>query len=140
MKILCAADGSKFTKKALAFLTTHENLVGPNDELVVLHIQPPLPSHVKAMITKKAVDDYYREESEKVVEPIKRFLDRHTLAYSASWVVGHAAEEIVATVKRDKIHMVVMGTHGYGLAGRLLMGSVAQKVLTTIDVPVLLVK
>ncbi len=140
MKILCAADGSKFTKKALAFLTTHENLVGPNDELMVLHIQPPLPPHVRAMIKKSAVDDYYKEESLKVIDPIKRFLDRHSLRYTASWVVGHAADEILATVKRDKVHMVVMGTHGYGLAGRLLMGSVAQRVLTSVDVPVLLVK
>ncbi len=140
MKILCAADGSKFTKKALAFLTTHENLVGPEDELVVLHVQPPLPAHVRAMITKKTVDDYYREESEKVIKPIKRFLDRHSLRYSASWVVGHVTDEIVATVKRDKVHMLVLGTHGYGLAGRLLMGSVAQQVLTHVDVPVLLVK
>jgi nucleotide-binding universal stress UspA family protein len=140
MKILCAADGSKFTKKALAFLTTHENLVGPTDELVVLHIQPPLAPHVKAMIKKSAAENYYSEESEKVIEPIKRFLDRHSLRYTATWVVGHVAEEIIATVKRDKIHMVVMGTHGYGLAGRLLMGSVAQRVLTNVDVPVLLVK
>lgn len=140
MKILCAADGSKFTKKALAFMVTHDNLVGPDDELMVLHIQPPLPPHVKSMITKSAVDDYYREESEKVIVPIKRFLDRHSLRYSVSWVVGHVAEEIVSAVKRDKVHMVVMGTHGYGLAGRLLMGSVAQQVLTSVDVPVLLVK
>ena len=30
MKLLLAADGSKFTKKALAFLVTHQNLAGPN--------------------------------------------------------------------------------------------------------------
>jgi hypothetical protein len=29
MKVLLAAGGSKFTKKALAFLVTHESLAGP---------------------------------------------------------------------------------------------------------------
>ena len=38
MKVLFAADGSKYTKKALAFLVTHESLAGPQDELVILHV------------------------------------------------------------------------------------------------------
>jgi nucleotide-binding universal stress UspA family protein len=33
-----------------------------------------------------------------------------------------------------------MGTHGYGLLGRTFIGSVAQKVITDSDIPVLLVK
>jgi nucleotide-binding universal stress UspA family protein len=33
-----------------------------------------------------------------------------------------------------------MGTHGHGLLGRAVMGSVAQRVLTESDAPVLLVK
>jgi nucleotide-binding universal stress UspA family protein len=33
-----------------------------------------------------------------------------------------------------------MGTHGYGVIGRALIGSVAQKVITDSDIPVLLVK
>jgi hypothetical protein len=37
-------------------------------------------------------------------------------------------------------HMIVMGTHGHGLLGRALMGSVAQRVVTDCSVPVLLVK
>ena len=36
MKILFPADGSPYTKKALAFLITHENFCGPEDELIVL--------------------------------------------------------------------------------------------------------
>ena len=39
MKILFAADGSKYTKKAIAFLVTHESLAGLEDELVVLNVQ-----------------------------------------------------------------------------------------------------
>ena len=39
-----------------------------------------------------------------------------------------------------KAHMIVMGTHGHGLLGRALMGSVAQRVVADCDVPVLLVE
>jgi nucleotide-binding universal stress UspA family protein len=36
--------------------------------------------------------------------------------------------------------MIVMGTHGHGVFGRALMGSVAQSVVSECDIPVLLVK
>jgi len=140
MKILLAADGSKFTKKALAFLVNHEGLAGPADELIVLHVQPPIPPRVKSLVGAGAVAGYHKEEAAKVLDPIGRFLKRHGLAFSVQWRVGPAAQEILAGAAREKAHMVVMGTHGHGLVGRALLGSVAQKVVTGCTMPVLLVK
>ena len=140
MKILLAADGSKYTKKALAYLMTHESMCGPGDELVVLHVQPPVPPRVKSMVGAAQVRDYYRDESEKVLEPIARFLARHKIRYTPMWRVGHPPDEIVAAVEDEKAHMLVMGTHGRSVIGRAIMGSVAQSVLSSVKVPVLLVK
>jgi hypothetical protein len=42
MKILFAADGSKYTKKALAFLVNHEDLAGAEGEVAVLNLQAPV--------------------------------------------------------------------------------------------------
>lgn len=140
MKILLAADGSKYTKKALAFLTTHEGLVGPDDELVVLHVQAPVPPRVKTLVGAGAVRDYHRDEAAKVLDPIERFLKRRSMAFRTAWVVGSPAAEILAIAEREKAHMIMMGTHGRGIMGRVLMGSVAQRVLTGANVPVLLVK
>jgi len=140
MKILLAADGSKFTKKALAFLVTHETLCGPQDELVVLTVQPPVPPRVKSMVGAAVVNDYYHDEGRKVLDPIERFLTRHGLKFRASTVVGSPTKEILAAAKKGKAQLIVMGTHGHGLIGRALMGSVAQRVLADCEVPVLLVK
>jgi nucleotide-binding universal stress UspA family protein len=140
MKILLAADGSKFTKKALAFLSTHEGLAGPDDEIQVLHVQAPVPPRVKSMLGASAVARYHKEEAEKILKPIETFLKRHPARFSTRWVVGSAADEILSAAKAAKCHMLVMGTHGHGLLGRALMGSVAQKVVPGCDIPVLLVK
>jgi nucleotide-binding universal stress UspA family protein len=140
MKLLLAADGSKFTKKALAFLATHENLAGPEDELVVLHVQAPVPPRVKTMLGVGIVNDYHRDEAQKVLDPMARFLKRHNLNFKTSWVVGSPSQEVLRAAKREKAHMIVMGTHGHGLIGRALMGSVAQRVVADSDIPVLLVK
>lgn len=140
MRVLLAVDGSKFTKKALAFLATHETLMGPDAELVVLNVQPAVTPRVKTMVGAATVRAWHQEEAEKVLQPIERFLKRHGVQYRASWVAGTPATQIVQAVKREKVHMLVMGTHGHGLFGRALLGSVAQRVVADIDVPVLLVQ
>ena len=127
-------------KKALAFLVTHESMAGASDELVVLNVQPPFPGRVKTMVGSATVAAYHKEEAEKVLVPIEKLLKRHPLKFRVSSVVGTPAEEIVRAAKREKAHMIVMGTHGHGLLGRAVMGSVAQRVVTDSDVPVLLVK
>lgn len=140
MKILFAADGSKYTKKALAFLTTHENLAGGTDEVVVLNVQSAFPGRVKTMVGAATVAAYHLDEAKKVLEPIEKFLTRHKIAFRSVSVVGSAAAEIVRVAHREKAHMIVMGTHGHGLLGRAVMGSVAQRVVSDSDISVLLVK
>lgn len=140
MKILLAADGSSYTKKALAFLVTHEALAGEDGHVVVLNVQPAVPPRVKSMVGATAVNEYHADEAQKVLRPIEKFLQRHDIAYTTRWGVGVPGQEIVKAAKKDKAHMIVMGTHGHGILGRALLGSVAQNVLTQCDVPVLLVK
>ena len=140
MKIVFAADGSACTKKALAFLVTHESLAGADDELFVLNVQPPLPPSVELMVRSDIADNSHRDEANKVLDPIKLFLDRHPIRYRCDWMVGSPAAEIVEATRREKTHMIAMGTHGHGSLGRVPMGSVAQRVAADGDVPVLPVK
>ena len=140
MKILLAADGSSYTKKALAFLVTHSEIAGGDGHVVVVNVQPAVPPRVKSMVGAAAVNDYHADEAAKVLKPIEKFLQRHDIAYTVRWTVGNPGQEIVKAAKKEKAHMVVMGTHGHGILGRALLGSVAQNVLTECDIPVLLVK
>jgi nucleotide-binding universal stress UspA family protein len=140
MKILLAADGSSYTKKALAFLITHEEIAGGEGELIVVNVQPAVPPRVKTMVGAAAVNDFHREEAEKVLRPIEKFLARHDIAYSTKWAVGQPGVEVVKLAQKEKAQLIVMGTHGHGVLGRALLGSVAQNVLTSCDIPVLLVK
>lgn len=140
MKILLAADGSKYTKKALAFLVTHESLAGARDELFVINVQSPVPGRVKSLLGSSEVAAYHREEGDKVLDPIKKFLDKHALAYRSACVVGHPVEAILKAAASEKSHLIVMGTRGHGMIGRALIGSIAQRVVSDCDIPVLLVK
>jgi nucleotide-binding universal stress UspA family protein len=140
MRILVAVDGSKFTKKALAFLVNEQGLAGAPHTLHILNVQMPIPPRARAAVGRAIVDDYHQKEADKVLQPIRKFLDRHPVSYTADWIVGNPADEIVKSAKAEKAHLIVMGTHGHGVIGRVLMGSVAQRVVSNCDVPVLLVR
>ena len=103
MKILLAADGSAYTKKALAFVVTHEEMAGGDGQLIVLNVQPPVPPRVKGMLGAAAIADYHREESDKVLKPIERFLARHDIRFTLKAAVGSPGQEIVRAAKRDKV-------------------------------------
>ena len=140
MKILLAIDGSDYTKKMLAYVTTHEELFSPSNEFVVLTVQPPLPLRARAAVGKEVVDKYHSEEAEKVLAPVSKFLARHNILAKASFKVGHAGEIIAKTADSGKFDMVVMGSHGHSSLGKLVMGSVTTEVIAHCGVPVLLVR
>ncbi len=140
MKIVLAADGSAYTKKALAFLVTHESLAGADDEVIIVNVQPELPPRVRSAVGASVVRSYHADESEKVLRPIRKFMDKHDIRYRCEAAVGMPADVILRTTKKTKAHLIVMGTHGHGVLGRAIMGSVAQKVVTGAEVPVMLVK
>lgn len=140
MKILLAVDGSPYTKKMLAYLTTHLDMFSGDHEFVVLTVQGALPPRARAAVGKEAVKAYYAEESAKVLDPVMKFLTRHNLKVSSKSVVGHAGEEIAEAAQSGEFDLVVMGSRGHGALGSLVMGSVATKVLAHCSVPVLLVR
>ena len=140
MKILFAADGSSFTQKALKFLVGNNNMLGSADELIVLHVQDAISAQIERKLGAAEVNMYQEKQADAVLKPIKKFLDKNSVKYRCIWVAGAAASQIIAASKRERVQMIVMGTHGHSLLSRVFMGSVAQKVLAESEIPTLLVK
>lgn len=140
MKILLAVDGSEYTKKMLAYLTTHDNLFSAGNSYTIFTAQPQLPPRARAAVGKEIVDNYHAEEAEKIVGPVSKFLARHGIDAKSQWKVGHAGETIAKVAESGKYDLVVMGSHGHSALGNLVLGSVATQVLAHCSVPVLLVR
>ena len=54
--------------------------------------------------------------------------------------IGTPVDRILKYIADEQIDMVVMGTHGRGAVGHLLLGSVAERMVRRSPVPVLTVK
>jgi nucleotide-binding universal stress UspA family protein len=83
---------------------------------------------------------HYEAQAQAVLKPVERLLNRHKIACRGVWMAGHPAAEIVKVAKKERAHLIAMGTRGRGALGRVFMGSVAQEVVSTSPVPVLLVR
>lgn len=141
MKILIAADGSPFTKRMLAYLAAHDEwLGGGRHQYTVLNTVAPVPPRAAAVIDRDTLKSYYAESSEAVFKSIRAFFKKQGIEAEFIGKVGHAPEVIAKTADSGKYDLLVMGSHGHGSLGNLVMGSVATKVLSACKTPVLLVR
>ena len=140
MNILLAVDGRPYTKKMLANLATHEELLGGTHTYIVLIVQAPLPARARAALGKEVVDTYHAEEAEKILAPVCKFLGRHGVDAKRSVKVGPVGETLAKVADTGKFDLLVMGSHGHGAIATLVMGSVTTQVLAHSKVPLLIVR
>ena len=97
MKILLAVDGSPFTKKMLAYLAAHEELItAGRHDYTALTVQSALPPRARAALSKDMVDEYYAEESAKVLDPVTKFLAQNSITPVGRAEIGPAGEVIAS--------------------------------------------
>lgn len=77
------------------------------------------------------VDNQYREHYVKKIENGIRF---QTITKS-----GKEDREIIKFAKKEKIDIIVMGTHGRTAAEHIFVGSIAEKVIRHSPLPVLII-
>ena len=88
----------------------------------------------------ETIDEMLRSDAEEAVETVRRLGDERGVRVETSVVNGAPNAEIVRYAEREGCDLVVMGTHGRGGIDRLLLGSVAEKVVRASNVPVLTVR
>ena len=140
MKILVAADGSSFTKRMLAYLAAHDEWLGPQQQYTVLTVVPAVPPRAASALDKDLLKSYYADEGEKVHKPIRSFFAKQALGANFVTKVGPVADTIGALADKGRYDLLVMGSHGHGSLGSLVMGSVVTKVLAHCAVPLLIVR
>lgn len=140
MKILVAADGSRYSKRMLAYLAAHDEWLGAMHAYTVLTVVPPVPARAAAALPKEVLKAHHDEEAERVLKPIRSFFGKQGI--KADFIVrsGAAADAIAAQANKGKYDLLIMGSHGHNSLGNLVMGSVATRVMAQCSTPVLLIR
>ena len=140
MKILLAVDGSPYTKRMLAFLAARDDFLGGNHEYTVITVTPKVPPHAASFFSGSDLQDYYRDETETVLAPVRAFLTQLGWKVHYRSEAGNPAELIASTADVGHFDLLVLGSHGQSAIGNLVLGSVATGVLARCTTPVLLIR
>ena len=137
--ILIPFDGSANAERAVLYATALAQSFH-SYEIHLLNVQPSVGGGVSTFVGKGDIEDWHRDEAEKALAGGKRLLDAAGLSYKIHIGVGIPGDVIAAFAKKLECGQIVMGTRGLGSTLGLLLGSVAQHVVSHVDVPVTLIK
>jgi nucleotide-binding universal stress UspA family protein len=79
-------------------------------------------------------------ELERALNEERRALEQAGFTTSIAIRFGDPADEIVEAAQRARVDLIAIATHGQGGLRRLLLGSVAEQVLSRVDIPILLLR
>lgn len=134
-KILVPTDGSEGAEKA----SEHAVEIAKkfDAEVHVLYVVDVRVNSAKDAISN--LTGALRETGEEVTERLSEQVESHGLETARDVIEGIPHQEINSYVERNDVDLVVMGTHGRTGLDRLMLGSTAEKVVRTSDVPVMTV-
>ena len=141
MKILVPTDGSEASAGTLQHFLPRLRWFAEAPDLAVINVHLPLPyARAVAWAGKEAVERYYEEEIAAALARAGSELERAGVPFERVSRVGDPAQEIVRFAQEWNADLIAMGTRGAGALSSMLLGSVAQKVIATSTVPVLIVQ
>ena len=141
-RVLLAVDGSESAGRAVQqLLSLRRALRAPTSlEVHVLNVQRPVTGDVSSFVAGSTLEDYYRDNADQALAPVRAALTAAGVAFKAEHRVGEPGETIAQEAQQHGCDLVVMGTRGMGVSAGALLGSVAQAAAAASSVPVLLVK
>jgi nucleotide-binding universal stress UspA family protein len=89
-----------------------------------------------------SINKFEKEIIEGAEKRLYEFMDEHFSKFpntEITVVAGDASEEILNYIESQHIDLVIMGTHGRKGMDKIIFGSVAERVLKTSPVPVMVV-
>ena len=88
--------------------------------------------------TKQEFEEYSRKDAERALGAITQLAKDQGVSADGHWNhTNHPYEGIIETAKARGCDLIVMGSHGRSGVKALVLGSVANKVLTHCHIPVL---
>ena len=138
LKVGIALDGSKYGIAALRFFVKHLALFGAAPTLTLIHVVPDLSGlRVPGVVADTPVPGFKPEQAtemqraafERAFAPARKLLKAAALQATEAQLTGNNPGDVIATfATRNKLDILVIGSHGEGAFVATVLGSVATRV------------
>lgn len=112
--------------------------------LLIVHVLAPPPLVGDAYVTPESIDAMLRAQRDAALRQLRSLVSRARAAgvraSSLLLEAGTTHEQIARAARRQRADVIVMGTHGRTGLPRLLLGSVAARIVATAPCPVMTVR
>ena len=148
--ILVPLDGSDLAEKALPYAVNLAKSEGGKVHLV--HVFTSHPEGVVSVggleqdLSMAQVNELSRQLQEANISQLQQYLDhtasnlqRDGIGTKTALLEGSAHEELVNYAKQNDVEVVTICSHGRGGLQRMLIGSVADKIIRSGEIPVLVI-
>lgn len=138
-KILIPTDGSNHSIRAAEYGISIAKAVGAQ-LLVVFVVDDLVLDQISKITDREIAERALRHDGQGYLDYVADLADKEGVTSSCLIVEGRPFEGIVRLAKDSNVDLIVMGTYGRRGAERLLIGSVAERVIEYATCPVLVVK
>jgi len=142
-KIMVPLDGSQVAECVMPHIETIAKKSAAKVELVSV-IEPleiPTRGHIAISDDEiKQIDAAGKREATKYLDQVSTRLTKAGIKVETVILSGNAADRLVRYAVNNGVDLIIMATHGRSGISKLFWGSVAEKILRAVDIPVLLIK
>jgi nucleotide-binding universal stress UspA family protein len=142
-KILVPLDGSALAECVIPHIKIIAKAANSRVELISVAEPIEIPTRGKIALSDddlKQINADAQKNLHHYLTSIKNQLKRSGIEARALVLNGKPAESLVKYIENNDIDLIIMATHGRSGITKWFWGSIAEKVLRAVNVPVLLIK
>jgi nucleotide-binding universal stress UspA family protein len=137
--ILVAIDGSDTGQRALIRAVEESKVWNARLHMIYV-VETGLFSSLPADNTVEIMYRVLEKEGTTVLERAKKHAAENGVTAITHMKQGHAGSEVVTLAEKEKIDLIMVGSHGKSQADRILIGSVSTYVVTHSKVTTMVVR
>ncbi|MFB6085866.1 MAG: universal stress protein [Halodesulfurarchaeum sp.] len=137
-EILVPVDGSTHAEEALRYAIDHF----PEEDITALHVvEVPTGYFAASASDPESLPqvEHQTEEAEDLLDDVESKAAEMGGIIETALETGDPVDEILAYAQRNDVDEIVIGSRGISGVGRIMFGSVAEKVVRRSEIPVVVV-
>jgi len=139
-RILFPVDLSESSAKIVPYVQTVAQKFGA--QIHILFAARVFDHFTSIYVPHPSINKFEKELIEGAEKRLYEFVDENFKEFphtKTAVMAGDPSEEIINYIQEHKIDLVIMGTHGRKGMDKIIFGSVAERVVKTAPVPVMVV-